>query len=147
MKILKIGIICLFLVSFSILLSNHEAFAEDITVTSNTTNSKTIIEIKNDRKSDVELDSIRIWLSGNESFKSFKTQQGWIGEINQQGVLTIAAYNDGLTSGQTLKFSITTSSETPLINWKAIDKNGNVIKTSSSTPTKSEEKEVDDLRW
>ena len=146
MKILKIGIICLFLVSFSILLSNHEAFAEDITVTSNTTNSKTIIEIKNDRKSDVELDSIRIWLSGNESFKSFKTQQGWIGEINQQGVLTITAYDDGLTSGQTLKFSITTSSETPLINWKAIDKNGNVIKTSSSTTTKSEETEVDDLK-
>ena len=146
MKILKIGIICLFLVSFSILLSNHEAFAEDITVTSNTTNSKTIIEIKNDRKSDVELDSIRIWLSGNESFKSFKTQQGWIGEINQQGVLTITAYNDGLTSGQTVKFSITTTSETPLINWKAIDKNGNVIKTSSSTTTKSDETEVDNLK-
>ena len=146
MKILKIGIICLFLVSFSILLSNQEAFAEDITVTSNTANGKTIIEIKNDRKSDVELDSIRIWLSGNESFKSFKTQQGWIGEINQQGVLTITAYNNGLTSGQTLKFSITTSSETPLINWKAIDKNGNVIKTSSSTTTKSEETEVDDLK-
>jgi len=146
MKILKIGIICLFLVSFSILLSNQEAFAEDITVTSNTANSKTIIEIKNDRKSDVELDSIRIWLSGDESFKSFKTQQGWTGEINQQGVLTITAYNDGLTSGQTLKFSITTSSETPLINWKAIDKNGNVIKTSSSTTTKSEKTEVDDLK-
>ena len=146
MKILKIGIICLFLISFSILLSNQEAFAEDITVTSSTANSQTIIEIKNDRKSDVELDSIRIWLSGNESFKSFKTQQGWIGEINQQGVLTITAYNDGLTSGQTLKFSITTSSETPLINWKAIDKNGNVIKTSSSTTTKSEETEVDDLK-
>jgi len=145
MKILKIGIICLFLVSFSILLSNQEVFAEDITVTSNTANSKTIIEIKNDRKSDVELDSIRIWLSGNESFKSFKTQKGWIGEINQQGVLTITAYNNGLTSGQTLKFSITTSSETPLINWKAIDKNGNVIKTSSSTTTKSEGKEANDL--
>jgi len=146
MKILKVGIICLFLVSFSILLSNQEAFAENITVTSSTANSQTIIEVKNDRKSDAELDSIRIWLSGNETFKSFKTQHGWIGEINQQGVLTIAAYNDGLTSGQTLKFSITTSSQTPLINWKAIDKNGNVIKTSSSTTTKSEKTEVDDLK-
>ena len=146
MKILKIGIICLFLISFSILLSNQEASAEDITVTSNTSNSQTIIEIKNDRKSNVELDSIRIWLSGNESFKSFKTQQGWTGEINQQGVLTITAYNDGLTSGQTLKFSITTSSETPLINWKAIDKNGNVIETSSSTTTKSEETVSDNLK-
>jgi len=146
MKILKIGIICLFLISFSILLSNQEAFAEDITVTSNTADSKTIMEIKNDRKSDVELDSIRIWLSGNESFKSFKTQQGWIGEINQQGVLTITAYNDGLTSGQTLKFSITTSSETPVINWKAIDKNGNVIQSSVSTTTKLEGTQVDDLK-
>jgi len=146
MQILKISIICLFLVTFSILLSDQQAFAEDITITSNTVDKKTILEVKNDRKSNVEVDSIRIWLSDNQSFESFKTQKGWVGEINKQGVIIFNSYDDGLTSGQTVKFSLITSSESPIINWKAIDKNGVVIETSSSVSTKTDGTQTDNLK-
>ena len=145
-NMLKIRITCLFLISFSILLSSQLAFADDITVTSTTDNKKTILEIKNDRKSNVEINSIRIWLSDNAKFESFKTQKGWIGEINQQGVLIFSAYNNDLSSGQTVKFSLTTSNNSPLINWKAIDKEGNVIQTSSTSTTKIETEQIDDLK-
>ena len=143
---LKIRITCLFLISFSILLSSQLAFADDITVTSTTDNQKTVLEIKNDRKSNVEINSIRIWLSDGAKFESFKTQKGWIGEINQQGVLIFSAYNNDLSSGQTVKFSLTTSNDSPVINWKAIDKEGNVIQTSSASTTKIETEQIDDLK-
>jgi len=139
MQVLRISVICLFLVTFSILLSNQQIFAEeDISITSNTIDNKTILEVKNDRKSTIEVDSIRIWLSNNESFESFKTQKGWTGEINRQGVLVFTSFNEGLTSGQTIKFSIATSTDAPIINWKAIDKNGNVIQSSNSVTVKSD---------
>ena len=79
MHLMRISIICLFLITFSILLSNQQAFADDITLTSNTINDKIILEIKNDRKSNVEIDSLRLWLSGDATFESFKTQKGWTG--------------------------------------------------------------------
>ena len=146
MHILRISIICLFLVTFLILLSNQQVFADDITLTSNTVDNKTILEVKNDRKSNVNVDSIRIWLSGDATFESFKTQKGWTGEINQQGVLTLSSHNDGLTSGQTVKFSLVISNVTPTINWKAVDKNGDVIETGSSLSTKTVGEQIDDLK-
>jgi len=145
-NMLRIRIICLFLISFSIFLSSQLAFADDITVTSTTDNKQTILEIKNDRKSNVEINSVRIWLSDNAKFESFKTQKGWTGEINQQGVLIFSAYSNDLSSGQTVKFSLTTSNNSPLINWKAIDKEGNVLQTSTASTTKIETEQIDDLK-
>jgi len=146
MQVIKISIVCLFLVTFSILLSDQQVFAENITVTSNTIDNKIILEVKNDRKSSIEMDSIRIWLSDNQLFESFKTQKGWIGEINKQGVITFSSHNDGLTSGQTIKFSLMASSETPIINWKAVDKNGIIIDSSSTVSIKTEGTKTDDLK-
>ena len=146
MKLFRISIICLFLITFSLLLSNQQVFAENISVTSNTDQNKTILEVKNDRKSNVEVNSIRIWLSDNAMFESFKTQKGWTGEINKQGVITFISSGNDLTSGQTVKFSLVTSSDKPVINWKAIDQNGNVIETSSSISTKIEGEKADDLK-
>ena len=143
---MRISIICLFLITFSILLSNQQAFADDITLTSNTINDKIILEIKNDRKSNVEIDSLRLWLSGDATFESFKTQKGWTGKINQQGVLTFASNNNTVTSGQTVKFSLVISDKSATINWKAVDKEGNVLQTNTSVTTKSEGTQTDDLK-
>ena len=45
-----------------------------------------ILELKNSRGNTVNIDTVRIWLDseGNE-FKSFKTEQGWMGKNTTSG--------------------------------------------------------------
>jgi len=69
-------------------------YAEEINVKSFAFEETTIIEVTND--SDVEVNTFRIWLGSDFNFKSFKTEKGWIGEKNPQGVIIF-------TSSETIK--------------------------------------------
>lgn len=85
----------------------------------------TIIEFQNNDKTS-EIDSFRIWLGSDFSFKSFKTERGWTGEKTSQGVI-IFSTTSPLQSEEIVKFGIKTDKAKPGINWKALTDNDQQI--------------------
>ena len=86
--------------------------------------------MSNNRGNDVNVNTVRIWLSEDNEFKTFKTEQGWTGRNTPQGVIIFTAQNE-LNPGESVKFGIKTILENPVINWKAVDLEGNVISSAS----------------
>ena len=82
------------LFSIIIIAIPSNVYAEEVNVKSFAYEETTIIEITND--SNELVNSLRIWLGGDLSFKSFKTEKGWVGEKTPQGVIIF-------TSSETIK--------------------------------------------
>ena len=143
----SIVLFSLFLISSIILMSSLEtSFADEIIVTSTGFEDSTILELKNSRGNTMSIDSVRIWLGGENEFKSFKTEQGWLGKKQLNGVIEFKSQNE-VNPGESVKFGIKTIQENPTINWKAIDKNGDVISSASTTNTISDtENDKSDLK-
>ena len=138
MRLLILSALSLALLTISLFsISENLAYGEnEIIANSYGLENSTILELKNSRGNSVEIDTIRIWLSGDNSFQSFKTEKGWIGKNTPQGVIILSS-QDLLKPGEVVKFGIKTLVEKPIINWKALDVNGNIIKTAqTSTDTK-----------
>ena len=119
------------LLSISFLsISDYIAYAEnEIIVNSIGFENSTVLEFKNSRGNNTEIDSVRIWLGDGNSFQSFKTEKGWMGKNTPQGVI-IFTTQDSIRPGESVKFGIKTLVEKPSVNWKALDSNGNIIKTA-----------------
>jgi len=83
-----------------------------------------IIEFTNDGKKNVS--SFKIWLNEGFVFKSFKTESGWIGEKSPQGVIILTS-SKVVKPGESVKIGIKTDMPNPEINWKALDKNKEVL--------------------
>ena len=68
-------ILCITLLATSITVASSQAvYAEDLVIgTSSGLDYSSILELENKRGSDTSIDSVRIWLSGDNSFKYFKT--------------------------------------------------------------------------
>ena len=118
-------------ISLFTILDNSAYGESEIIANSFGLENSTILELKNSRGNNVEIDSVRIWLSGDNSFQSFKTEEGWMGKNTPQGVIIFSS-QDLLKPGEVVKFGIKTSVEKPVINWKALDTNGNIIKTAQT---------------
>ena len=118
-------------ISLFTILDNSAYGESEIIANSFGLENSTILELKNSRGNSVEIDSVRIWLSGENSFQSFKTEQGWMGKNTPQGVIIFSS-QDLLKPGEVVKFGIKTSVEKPVINWKALDTSGNIIKTAQT---------------
>jgi len=81
----------------------------------------TIIEFENSKSSISDIDTIRMWLGSDFTFKSFKTEKGWTGKKTPQGVIVFST-SSPLKAGDVVKFGIKTDKPKPGINWKALDK-------------------------
>jgi len=134
----SILVFSLLLISSIIFVSGfHTSYADEVIATSTGFEDSTILELKNSRGNTVSIDMVRIWLSGDNEFKSFKTENGWIGKNTPQGVIVFTSQNE-IAPGQSIKFGIKTIENNPVINWKALDSNGEIISSASTTVTKSE---------
>jgi len=111
--------------------SVQNSFGDEIIGTGTGFGYSSILELNNVRGNSAEIDTVRIWLSENNEFKTFKTEQGWIGKNTPQGVIIFSTQNS-LSPGESVKFGIKTSNENPVINWKALDSKGEIISTSST---------------
>ena len=133
------------LLSISFLsISDYVAYAEnEIIVNSIGFENSTVLEFKNSRGNNTEIDSVRIWLGDGNSFQSFKTEKGWMGKNTPQGVI-IFTTQDSIQPGESVKFGIKTLVEKPSVNWKALDSNGNIIKTAK-TLTSTESSDVTNI--
>ena len=80
-----------------------------------------IIEINN--TSGHNISAFRIWLEGDDaSFASFKTEYGWIGQKNQQGVIAFTPSGGGdVGTSKSIKFGIKADVQSPVISWKILD--------------------------
>jgi len=99
-------------------------YAEEINVKSFAFEDTTIIEFTND--SDEVINTFRIWLGSDFSFKSFKTEKGWVGEKTPQGVIIFTS-SETIKPGESVKFGVKTDKAKAGINWKALDKSDNQI--------------------
>jgi len=97
----------------------------------------TIIEFENNGKSEIQ--SFRIWLGKDNSFKSFKTEKGWTGKKTPQGVIVFTT-SEPIKLGQSIKFGIKTDNTKPGINWKALDKNNQELEIGKTLVTESPSK-------
>ena len=134
----KKGIILATVMLFSgfLLLIPTSAHAEEITVKSIGLDETTIITLTNESVKEVK--SFRIWLGENFNFESFKTEKGWIGEKNSQGVIIFTS-SEAIKIGESVKFGIKTDHVNPIINWKGLDKNNIAIETGLVLQDKIEE--------
>ena len=124
------GIFTSVLLVFSIftLLSISEVNAEEvISVNAVSYENAIIIEFENESASKIKM--IRMWITGEKSFKSFKTELGWSGGKYSDGKLLIFTVTDTLNPGESVKFGLTTNQKVFAINWKALDQNEQSIDT------------------
>lgn len=111
-------------VLFSGVILQGNAFA-DTTAKSTNFEKTTIIEFENN--DNVQIKTVKMWLGKDDGvFKSFKTENNWIGAKTPQGMLVFSTEKP-VKSGESVKFGIKTDIANPGVNWKTIDSNGNDV--------------------
>ena len=121
---MHISMIILF--SISLILIPSEVYADGIDVVSTGLDETAIITVTNN--SDNEIKTVRVWLGEEFNFKSFKTEKGWTGEKNQQGVIIFTS-SETLKVNEQVKFGLKTDKINPVINWKLLDQENKIIDT------------------
>ena len=122
----KISISIIILFSISLILIPSEVYADKINVVSIGLDETAIITATNN--SDKEIKTFRVWLGEEFNFKSFKTEKGWTGEKNQQGVIIFRS-SETVKPNELVKFGLKTDKINPVINWKALDQEEKIIDT------------------
>ena len=120
------GIFASVLLIFSIftLLSISEVNADEAISASATSYQNTIIiEFENESASKIK--TIKMWLGGDATFKSFKVKSDW-GYTPDSKMVVFTATNT-LNPGESVKFGLITNEKITGINWKALDQNGNEL--------------------
>jgi len=117
------------LLIFSIftLLSISEVNADEtISVSAKSYQNTIIIEFENESTSKIK--TIKMWLGGDATFKSFKAEPYW-GYTPDSKLVVFTATNT-LNPGESVKFGLITNEKVTGMNWKAIDKNDKEIDSS-----------------
>lgn len=104
-------------------------YGEEISVTSLALEETSLLELTNDSTKDIN--TLRIWLGSDFNFKSFKTEKGWTGEKNSQGVIIFTS-SQPIKPGESVKFGVKTDKVNSGINWKALDSKNTQIATGIS---------------
>jgi len=120
----SISIIILF--SISLILIPSEVYADEVNVIGIGLDETAVITATNN--SENEIKTFRVWLGEEFNFKSFKTEKGWTGEKNQQGVIIFTS-SETVKSNELVKFGLKTDKINPTINWKALDQENKIIDT------------------
>ena len=122
-----LSIVLLFSITLITFPSN--VYGEEITVKSIALEETTVLELTNDSNHNVN--TLRIWLGSDFSFKSFKTEKGWVGEKTPQGVIVFTS-SESIKPGESVKFGVKTDKSSTGINWKALDSKDTQIDTGIS---------------
>jgi len=120
------GVFASVLLIFSIftLLSISEVNADEaISVSAESYQNTIIIEFENESVSKIK--TIKMWLGGDATFKSFKVEPDW-GYTPDSNLVVFTATNT-LNPGESVKFGLITNEKITGINWKALDQNANEI--------------------
>jgi hypothetical protein len=116
---------------FALTVTSQNVYAQEINVESFSLEGTTIITV--DNNSDKNINSFKTWLGADSKFKSFKTENGWTGELNAAGVIVFTSA-DSIKPGESVKFGVTTDKSKLGINWKTLDKSGEQLDTGKVVP-------------
>ena len=139
----KFGILAsalLVLSLFTIFSLSEAAAADTISVSAKGLSNTIILEILNDKNNTSKIKTINVWLSSDNTFKSFKAEPGWTGNEKANGQMIVFSASKALNPDESVKFGLITEKKTSGINWEALDENGNTIdkkKTSVQEITES----------
>jgi hypothetical protein len=106
-------------------------YAEEVSVTSIGLDETSVLELTNN--SDEDVNTLRIWLGNDFNFKSFKTEKGWTGEKNSQGVIIFTS-SESIKPGESVKFGVKTDKPNVGINWKVLDEKDKQVDTGITIP-------------
>jgi hypothetical protein len=106
-------------------------YAEEVSVTSIGLDETSVLELANN--SNEEVNTLRIWLGSDFNFKSFKTEKGWTGEKNSQGVIIFTS-SESIKPGESVKFGVKTDKPNVGINWKVLDEKDKQVDTGITIP-------------
>jgi len=144
------GIFISALLVFSVftLLSISEVNAEEeISVNVVGYKNTIIAEFKNESTSKIK--TIKIWLGGDYTFDSFKSEPGWGGGEHSGGKMLVFTATNTLNPGELVKFGLITNEKVDGINWKAIDQNEKEIgpeKTSIQEVSEIESEKIEEVK-
>ena len=136
---IKNSVLMLMLVVLSVLVvfSISEVSAEEkISVSAKSFDNTIIIEFENEEKNTSNIKTVKIWLSADNSFKSFKSDLGWGGGEYSDGQLLVFTASNPLKPGESVKFGVITDKKASGINWKVLDEND--ISLGSNTVSSQE---------
>ena len=126
-------VILLAVVSLLVVFPSSEiTAAETISVNAKNLDNTILVEFSNSPNNTSEIKTIKVWLGGDKTFKSFKTESGWGGGTYSDGKLLVFTAVDNLKAGESVKFGLITNQKVTGINWKALDKNDNAIDTNKT---------------
>ncbi|MEJ2260398.1 MAG: biofilm-associated protein [Nitrosopumilaceae archaeon] len=115
--------------SIPLILFPNTVYGQEVAVEGTAFEKSTILEFTNNGIEEVK--SLRVWLSSDYSFESFKSESGWTGDRTPQGVIIFTS-SDVLKPNDSVKFGFTTDQAKPGINWKALDKDDKQIAIGKS---------------
>ena len=107
--------------------------AENIFVNAKSFDNTIIIEFENGEKNTSNINTIRIWLSTDNSFKSFKSEPGWGGGKYSDGQLLVFTATNLLKPGESVKFGAITDKKASEIYWKIFDEKENELDSDKTT--------------
>ena len=114
----------LVVLSVLVVFSISEVSAEEkISVSAKSFDNTIIIEFENEEKNTSNIKTVKIWLSADNSFKSFKSDLGWGGGEYSDGQLLVFTASNPLKPGESVKFGVITDKKASGINWKVLDEN------------------------
>ena len=135
-KYSKLNFIVVLLAVVSILVvlpSSEITAAETISVNAKSLDNTILVEFSNSPNNTSEIKTVKVWLGGDKTFKSFKTESGWGGGTYSDGKLLVFTAVDSLKSGESVKFGLITNVKVTGINWKVLDQNDNEIDKRKTT--------------
>ena len=129
------GSLILILSIFTIFSISEVQAAENIFVNAKSFENTIIIEFENGLVGvDDTIKTIKIWLSPDNSFKSFKSEPDWGGGKYSDGQLLVFTATNPLKPGESIKFGVITDKKASGINWKVLDKNENQLSAGNVLP-------------
>ena len=119
---------------FTIFSISEVQAAENIFVNAKSFENTIIIEFENGEGNTSNIKTIRMWLSSDNSFTSFKSEPGWGGGKYSDGQLLVFTATNPLKPGESIKFGVITDKKASGINWKVLDKNEIQLSTGNALP-------------
>ena len=124
-----LSIVVLF--SVMVIAGPADVYGQDVSITSIGLEETALLKVTNE--SDEQISMLRIWLGDDYSFKSFKAQDGWVGEKNEYGIIIFTSA-DPIKPGESVRFGVKTDKPTSKINWKVLNEKDVLIDTGISVP-------------
>jgi hypothetical protein len=133
-------IIAILLVSaslFTYVTPQISAEGELVTVTATNHDQVTVVEYKNNQENIFDITSVVLKVDDGGTFKSFKTEKGWLGKKTDSSTITFTS-TIPVKPGQSVKFGVKTDKSTPAFSWSALDSDGDEIGSGGRILTSSQ---------